>query len=125
MKPHSGNYQGFTLIECLVALLIIAVVLASATRAILLTIEDIKYSYLRQSAAWVAQNQINQYAIDKVYPQIASTQSPVKMAGVSLIAKVKVLATANPYFRRVEVIVVAADHPNHVLVRLVSFVSQS
>lgn len=119
-----GEIKGFTLIECLVALFIIAVVLASATRAIALTTEDLKASYLRQAAIWVAENQMNQYRIDKVYPQIASTQNSVNMANVSLIANVIVTATANPYFRRIEITVVTAQNPKHTLIKLVGFTSQ-
>lgn len=120
----TASARGFTLIECLVALFIIAVVLASASRAIALTTEDIKAGYLRQAAIWVAENQLNQYRIDRVYPELASTQNTVNMANVSLIAKVNVVATANPYFRRVEVGVATAQSPKHSLIKLISFSSQ-
>ena len=120
----SVNSRGFTLIECLVALLIIAVVLASATRAIGLATEDVKASYLKQTAMWVAENQINQYRIDRVYPQIATTQNTVNMAGISLISTVNVISTANQFFRRIEISVATTQDPKHVLIKLVSFVSQ-
>ena len=68
-KPPSikVNNKGFTLIECLVALFIISVVLASASRAIALTNDDVKTSYLRQTANWVAENQMSQIHLNKIY----------------------------------------------------------
>jgi general secretion pathway protein I len=89
-----------------------------------MTIEDLRTSYLRQAAMWVAENQINQYRIDQVYPQITRTQNTVNMAGVSLISTVSIVATPNPYFRRVEVEVAATQDPKHILIKLNGSTSQ-
>ncbi|MFN7093923.1 MAG: type II secretion system minor pseudopilin GspI, partial [Burkholderiales bacterium] len=72
MKPLVAQPDGFTLIECLVALLIIAIVLASTTRAMGLSVEDVRENYVREVANWVADNQINQYSLDGTYPNLGT-----------------------------------------------------
>lgn len=115
---------GFTLIECLVALLIIAIVLASATKAIGMAVSDVKDSYTREAANWVADNEYNQFFLDGIYPDLGSSTKNVTMAGVDFVEQITVVTTPNPYFRRVEIAVAKKDHPNYILFRNVNFISQ-
>lgn len=116
--------SGFTLIECLVALLIIAIVLASSSRAIALFIDDVHDSYMREVASWVAQNQYNAFKIDKIYPNLGKTSNTVKMSGVDFIVTANVISTPNPFFRKVEISVTSKADPDHVIFRTVNFFSQ-
>lgn len=120
MKKQSG----FTLIECLVALFIIAIVLASATRSIGMAVQDVEDSTSREAANWIVNNQYASYRIDGVYPNMGNTQKTVDMAGRSFIVKSVVSATPNPYFRRIDISVSRTTHPNHVLFKTVNFISQ-
>ena len=119
-----SNNAGFTLIECLVALFIIAIVLASSTRAIGLSIEDVREVYLRQVANWAVENQANQYLLDKVYPEMGQTKKNVTLGGITLIVQSVVVATPNPFFRKIEISVTEARRPNHTLFKTVNFISQ-
>ena len=118
------NKQGFTLIECLVALLIIAIILASANRAIGLAIADVKNSYEREAASWIAGNQYNQYSLDGVYPDLGSSKKDVTMAGTDYILSTTVGSTPNVYFRRIEISVSKKSNPDYSLFKTVNFVSQ-
>ena len=124
MKQKYLSQKGFTLIECLVALLIVAIVLASATRAIGMAVEDVKDSYAREAANWVADNQYNQFYLDGQYPDLGNSTKNVNMAGIDFIVAIAITATPNQYFRRVEISVSEKKNPKYTLFRTVSFISQ-
>lgn len=115
---------GFTLIECLVALLIIAIVLASSTRAIGLSVDDVHEVYIRQVANWAVENQANQYWIDGVYPDLGQNKKDVTLAGIDFIIQSAISATPNPYFRKIEISVSEKKNPKRVVFKTVNFVAQ-
>ena len=116
--------SGFTLIECLVALFIIALVLASATRTIGLSIDDVRSSYVREAANWVASNDYNAIIISGTFIDIGVTTKNVQMAGMDYILTENVSATPNPYFRKIAINVSEKSNPNHSVFRTVNFISQ-
>lgn len=123
-KSLAKKSSGFTLIECLVALFIIAIVLASSARSIGLSINDVRDSYIRQVAGWVADNQSNQYHLDGVYPDLGITKSNVNSAGIDFVVEANVVALPNPYFRRIEIAVAEKNTPNRPIYKLTSFIAQ-
>ena len=124
MNIKRDSHKGFTLIECLVALLIIAIVLASATRSIGLAVDDVHDAYAREAANWIADNQYNQYYIDGTYPDLGNNTKTVTMAGIDFIVETAVSATPNQYFRRIEIAVSEKKNPKYVLFRTVNFIAQ-
>jgi general secretion pathway protein I len=124
MKNKTKVTKGFTLIECLVALLIIALVLSAAARAIGLAITNVKDSYSREVANWIADNTYNQFYIDGVYPDLGSSTKPVTMAGIDYIETVNIVSTPNQYFRKIEISVAEKSHPDYALYRTVNFIAQ-
>ena len=116
--------NGFTLIECLVALFIIALVLASATRAIGLSIDDVRASYVREAANWVASNDYNDLVISGIYPSIGVVTKDIDMAGIYYTLTETVSSTPNAYFRKIEINVSEKDNPNYSVFRTVNFISQ-
>lgn len=116
--------RGFTLIECLVALFIVAVVLASATRSIGLIISDVHDSFMREVATWVAENEFNQLYIDGRYPDVATLKKTIVCAGISFNVVEAISATPNPYFRRVEIAVSQSDVPDYTIFKTINFISQ-
>lgn len=116
--------SGFTLIECLVALFIIAIVLASTTRSIGLSIADVNDSFTRQVATWIAANQSSQYLIDRVYPEINKTTQNITMGGINFVVVADVAGTPNPYFRRINISVAKKDTPNRIIYKTTNFISQ-
>jgi len=116
--------KGFTLIECLVALLIIAIVLASATKAIGVSVDDVHDNYVREAAMWVADNKISQYYLERVYPNLGATTYKADMAGVSFVMSTDVVETGNPYFRRVNIAVSEASKPDYIVYTTATFIAQ-
>lgn len=124
MRIKHRKYQGFTLIECLVALFVIAIVLASATKSISMTITDVEDTTAREEANWIVNNQYAGYHIDGVYPDLGNSKKTVTMAGRSFIVSSTVSATPNPYFRRIDIAVSNSTDPNRILFKTVNFMSQ-
>lgn len=118
------NSSGFTLIECLVALLIISIVLASSTRTIALSINDVRDGYIREVASWVAKNQFNEYFITNSFPDLGSTKKFASMSGLDFIVNTQVTQTNNPYFRQIEIRVSPKAKPSYTSYKTVSFISQ-
>lgn len=124
-KQESKQYaQGFTLIECLVALFIIAIVLASSTRAIGLSIADVHDSFTRQVANWVADDQANQFLLDGVYPPLGKTTQSVTMGGIDFSVEINVIATPNQYFRRIDIAVIDKNGSKQPIYKTTNFISQ-
>ena len=116
--------QGFTLIECLVAVLILAIVLASSARAIGIAISDVRDSYTREAANWIVQNQQAEISLLGKFSELGVTKKNISMAGIDFLMQTTVTATPNPVFRRVDVAVATTAQPNYIIFRTVDFVSQ-
>ncbi|MDQ5920941.1 MAG: ral secretion pathway protein [Pseudomonadota bacterium] len=121
---HKNSGSGFTLIECLVALLILAIVLASASKAIGSAILDVQDSYTREVANWVADNEYNGYYLEGTFPDLGNSTKQVTMAGIDFVEQITVAATQNQYFRQITIAVSEKSHPNYVLFKTVNFIAQ-
>lgn len=115
---------GFTLVECLVALFIVAVVLASATRAIGVVISDVEDTFIREVATWVAENEYNFYKIEGKYPNLGVVKKTIPMAGLEFAVTETISETVNPYFRKIEIEVSTLDKPGYAIFKTVSFIAQ-
>jgi general secretion pathway protein I len=94
--------RGFTLLEVLVALVIIGVALAAAMRgALSLTTaaEDTRYTML---ATMVAENRLLELRLARGRLDVGQASTPCAQADVEFECLQTVKSTPNPYFRRVE-----------------------
>jgi general secretion pathway protein I len=115
---------GFTLLECLVALLIISVVLVSATTSIQQSVTNVRASYLRSIASWVASNEYSQIYFNQIYPSTGVSSKNISMAGIDFIEEMTISSTPNPYFEQIKIKVATAENPHYILFTLNSFISQ-
>ncbi len=101
-RPHMRRAPGFTLIEVLVALSIVAVALVAglqATMALTLNAErqsDILLAHL------CAENQLTQVRLAAAMPSIGDSNTVCEQAGRSYTLALTVRPTPNPSFRRVD-----------------------
>ncbi len=122
--PGSSLRQlGFTLLETLVALAILAVALAAALRAAGASTSHVDDLRTRLLADWVAQNRWAVHAARGDYPSVGSQDGEDTQAGVRLLWHEEVSSTPNPAFRRLEITVLAPDDPKHVLRKLTGFLT--
>ena len=116
--------RGFTLLETLVALAILAIAMAAVMRATGGGINHADTMRKRVLADWVAQNRLAQHAArgDFLPPGIQTGEET--QAGVKLMWREEVGVTPNPAFRRIEVSVYEPDDPEYALRKLSGFLVQ-
>lgn len=116
--------SGFTLIETLVALAILAIALAAIMRAAGAGTNHAETMRMRVLADWVAQNRLAQHAArgDFLPPGIQNGEDT--QAGVRFIWKEEIGVTPNPAFRRIEVSVYAPEDQEYALRKLSGFLTQ-
>lgn len=98
-KPHA---KGFTLIEVLVALSIVAIALMAGMRAT----DALSRNASRQSTQWLAQicaeNEFTKLRLARQMPSVGVSSNSCSQAHLNLRVNLNVQATPNPNFRRVD-----------------------
>lgn len=113
--------RGFTLVEVLVALSILAVALLAASRASGLTVTASADHRDRLLANWVADNRLAFHQSRDSWPAPGEYGGGERQAGLEFLWREQVSATPNPRFRRVEVTVRRASEGVRVLATRVGF----
>lgn len=116
--------KGFTLIEILIAVAILAVALAATTRAASVATDGALETRHRLLATWAAQNRIAELRARRVFPSVATNRLEAEQAGMALVIDETVVETPNPTIRRVDLAVAQARSPDRVLTRLTAYVSR-
>jgi general secretion pathway protein I len=102
--------RGFTMIEVLVALAIIAIALAASLRAVGSLAASEAGLHERLLAGWSADNALAQLRLARGWPDIGETSFDCSQGNLVLTCTERVTATPNPVFRRVEVSVTTPGH---------------
>lgn len=113
--------RGFTLVEVLVALTIVAVALMASLRAVgslSVSAADLR---ARTLAQWSAENRLTQIRVQREWPNLGRVETDCSQAELRLVCEEQVFATPNAQFRRVEISVFAAEGPRVQLVKLIGF----
>jgi general secretion pathway protein I len=100
--------QGFTLLETLVALAIVAIALVSALRAMGATAQSTAALREHTLASWVAQNRLAMHRATAAWPAIGEYRGEAEQARVKMRWEEKVSGTPNALFRRIDVRVLDA-----------------
>ena len=99
-----GN-QGFTLVEVLVALAVVAITLVAGLQAT----GALTRAAARQSDQWLAQlcaeNELTQLRLTRQLPGVGDSTASCEQAGQTLQVRLAVSATPNPNFRRIDAVV--------------------
>jgi general secretion pathway protein I len=116
--------KGFTLIEILVAVAILAVALAATSRASSVAIDGALETRHRLLATWAAQNRVAEMRARRLFPAAGTVRSSTEQGGLALAIEETVSETPNPTIRRVDLAVGDARDPGRVLTRLTAYVAQ-
>jgi general secretion pathway protein I len=117
--------HGFTLVEILVALAIVAIALTAGMRALAQATDTATALKARTLALWVAQNRLAAAQIATPWPALGSYSGEATQAGAGFVWQASVGSTPNPAFRRIEITVAEPQAPDYVLARLVGFLGNT
>lgn len=118
MKRRPG---GFTLVEVLVALAVLAIVLGASLRALALASRTLAEHRERTLAGWVAENVLTDVLLAPRWPELGETDGETRFADRRWHWRLQTLATSDPQLRRLEVSVRALDVTTPVAVGLTGF----
>ena len=96
---------GFTLVEVLVALAIVAVTLAAGLRAAGALVDGSQRLADVTAAQWCAENQLAELRLTRQFPGVGDGDFPCEMLGRRYSGTLRTRPTPNPNFRRVDAIV--------------------
>jgi len=97
-----NHRRGFTLIEVLVALAIVAVTLAAGIKAAGALTNNTERMTDVSAAQWCADNQLTALKLAHVYPGVGDSDFTCAQFGREYRGKLVVRPTPNPNFRRVD-----------------------
>jgi general secretion pathway protein I len=109
---------GFTLLEVLVALVIIGTAFSASLRAISSLTQNSSDLRAAMMATWSAENRLAQIRLAQEWPALGTRSFDCSQAELSLRCEETSYPTPNPSFRRVEVSVLAASDATRKLITL-------
>lgn len=124
MRAHSFRHRhaGFTLLEVLVALVIVGTALGASLRAVGSLTSNSAGLRSSMMATWSAENRLVQMRLARQFPAVGKQTYECPQGDLQLICQEEVLSSPNPRLRRVEVSVFDAQNPERRIIKLVQLV---
>ena len=121
MNSRPRHNRGFTLLEMLVALAILAIALMAALRASSAGVQNTTEIRNRLLAGWVAQNRLAEHLARRDWLPVGVVRGNDSQAGVRFGWEERIVGTPNFQFRRIEIRVFAEQQPDQALATLGGF----
>ena len=109
MSRRSSRAPGFTLVEVMVALAIVAISLAAGARAASSVVDTSQRLSDVVLAQWCADNQLTELRLAGQLPPVGKSPFTCVQLGRNFKGSIKVTPTPNPSFRRVDAVVANDD----------------
>ena len=114
--------SGFTLLEVLVALVIVGTALVASLRAVGSLTSNSAGLRAAMMATWSAENRLVQIRLEHEFPGVGKRSFECPQGDLKLVCQEEVLASPNPRMRRVEVSVYDIAEPERRIIKLVQLV---
>ena len=122
---RSAGLRGFTLIEVLIALAVLAVVMASIARSTSQTAVATLDLQQQTFAGWVGANVIEQLRLKDPWPEIGRRQGRTRMGQTEWHWQLDISSTEESRMRRLDVVVYIDSNRQHSIAALSGFVGRS
>jgi general secretion pathway protein I len=123
-RLSTSRSRGFTLLEVLVALMIVGTALGASLRAIGSLTQNSDGLRATMMATWSAENRLVEVRLARRFPPLGKTNFDCPQGDLKLACMEDVIATPNPRLRRVEVSVYDQNQPERLIIKLVQLVLQ-
>lgn len=117
------RHRGFTLLEVLVALSLLAIGLAAAARVSLISADSAESLQQRQLAGWVAENHLALLRATRTFPETGKRSGSAEIGKRQFRWHMEIDEAAQGHFRRVEIVVTANDQDDR-LASLVTYLGK-
>jgi general secretion pathway protein I len=122
MTMRRFHQRGFTLLEVLVALVIVGTALGASLRAVGSLTSNSDGLRTAMMATWSAENRLVQIRLGKEFPSVGKHSFECPQGDLHLVCEEEVLSSPNPLLRRVEVSVYDQRNPERRILKLVQLV---
>ncbi|AXQ31714.1 type II secretion system protein GspI [Solimonas sp. K1W22B-7] len=95
--------RGFTLIEMLVAVAVVAIAMGAIITGLARYADNAARLREKTVALWVAHNRLTELELQRAWPDIGKSDGEVMMAGVKWKWFVEIKATPDPHLRRADI----------------------
>ncbi len=112
---------GFTLVEVLVAVAVLAIALSAVIGAMAQQAKNAGYLRDKTLAVLVAHNRLAELQLEQELPATGRSDGEVQMSGVEWTWRAQVTETEDPYLNRVDLEVQMSTRPDAVLATLTGF----
>ncbi len=120
-----GGVRGFTLLEVMVALAVLAISLGALSKGVSNYLGNASYLQDRTLATWVAENHVTELQIMQSWPKVDTTKGSVQMAGREWYWVQRVTAIdGRPEIRQVQVQIFAQPDARRPLATLISLLGR-
>jgi general secretion pathway protein I len=101
LRRRRQRCAGFTLVEVLVAVAVVAVALGAGMRAAGALTDNAQRLASVTAAQWCADNHLTGLKLARAFPGVGESEFECDQLGIAYRGKLTVVATPNPAFRRI------------------------
>ena len=114
--------HGFTLLEVMVATVIISVGFTAVWRAGGLAADALELTRSKTQAMWAAKNRMAEYRMAEAWPALGEAKGAVSSGSEMFAVRETITKTKSPNFRKIIIEVTRRDGDSYVLAKLTGYV---
>lgn len=119
---RADRSAGFTLLEAMVALVIVALGMMAVDSQLNRYVVAATFVEQKTLASWIATNKLTEMSVANVWPELGHDEQDLDFAGQKWRCLIEVSETPEPNLRRIDVSVVHPDEPKRVLQKVSAIV---